>query len=191
MTTPRTPRLDRLITMEGSVTSATFRFTTGFSVDTNSRTITVPRTDADGQTVMEPAVGSVVIFGYRNVNNHLTDRDLTVESVTSDTFNISFVYAPTFVSRLSGTPITLGFDATTPTLTFWAERRDFPARDQLEFADNFTAQVTDSRWMVRAGSRDWIAGDTFQNEGINWTVRGTAVLDRGRDYVELLARRLT
>ena len=77
----------------------------------------------------------------------------------------------------------------------WASRRDFDARDQLEFGGQLGgAQVLKSRWLVRGGPGfpPWQAGQTFQgDDGLNWTVEGTAQLGRRGEYTELAAKRIT
>ena len=74
---------------------------------------------------------------------------------------------------------------------FWAARRDFRARDQLEiaaFSGGAILTIDDVRFIVRADVGSWSVGLVFEDDdGNSRRVEGMAKLDRGR-FLELLAR---
>ena len=73
--------------------------------------------------------------------------------------------------------------------TVWAGRRDFTAQDAINASVGGTFEITDVRFIVRAGA--WAVGDEFtDDQGVLRTVRGIAHLDRGR-FIELLAREVS
>ena len=69
----------------------------------------------------------------------------------------------------------------------WAERRDFSGRDFSQVQQGAIITVRDTRYIVRAESGPWAAGDTFLDEdGVTLTVQGVQQI--GRAYLELLVR---
>ena len=69
----------------------------------------------------------------------------------------------------------------------WAGRRDFSGRDFSQVVQGGLISIRDTRYVVRAESGPWAAGDTFQDEdGATLTVQGVEQIGRG--YLELLAR---
>ena len=81
------------------------------------------------------------------------------------------------------------------TVTLWASRRDFDAKDQLEFGGQLGGvQVLKSRWLTRGGLGfdPWKAGDSFLDEdGLRWTVEGVAELGRRGEFLELASKVIT
>ena len=64
----------------------------------------------------------------------------------------------------------------------WAGRRDFS-----QVVEGGLITIRDTRYIVRAESGPWTAGDTFNDEdGNRLTVQGVEQIGRG--YLELLAR---
>ena len=76
---------------------------------------------------------------------------------------------------------------TTEDVLIWAQRRDFSWRDFSQVVQGSLISIQDTRYVVRAESGPWVAGDIFTNEdGIRFNVQGVQQL--GRQYLELLAR---
>ena len=69
----------------------------------------------------------------------------------------------------------------------WAARRDFTGRDFSQVVQGSLITIRDTRYIVRAESGPWAAGDSFEAEdGVTLTVQGVQQI--GRRYLELLAR---
>ena len=69
----------------------------------------------------------------------------------------------------------------------WAGRRDFSGRDFSQVVEGGLITIRDTRYIVRAESGPWAAGDTFTDEdGETLVVQGVQQIGRG--YLELLAR---
>ena len=69
----------------------------------------------------------------------------------------------------------------------WAARRDFSGRDFSQVVEGGIVTIRDTRYIVRAESGPWIAGDTFKDEdGATLSIQGVEQI--GRSYLELLAR---
>ena len=69
----------------------------------------------------------------------------------------------------------------------WAARMDFSGKDFSQVVEGGIITIRDTRYVVRAESGPWAAGDSFQDEdGVTLTVQGVQLI--GRQYVELLAR---
>ena len=69
----------------------------------------------------------------------------------------------------------------------WAGRRDFSGRDFSQAVAGGLVSIRDTRYIVRAESGPWAAGDTFADEdGVTLAVQGVQQI--GRSYLELLAR---
>ena len=89
----------------------------------------------------------------------------------------------------SGTILELGIPGggqmevtTTTEVKIWAGRRDYS-----QVVQGSLITIQDTRYVVRAESGPWAAGDTFTNEdGMTLNVQGVQQL--GRQYLELLAR---
>ena len=69
----------------------------------------------------------------------------------------------------------------------WAGRRDFSGRDFSQVVQGGIISVRDTRYIVRAESGPWVAGDTFTDEDGN-TLYVQGVQQIGRAFIELLAR---
>ena len=69
----------------------------------------------------------------------------------------------------------------------WAARRDFSGRDFSQVVQGSLITIRDTRYIVRAESGPWIAGDTITDEdGATLSIQGVSQI--GRAYLELLAR---
>ena len=69
----------------------------------------------------------------------------------------------------------------------WAGRRDFSGRDFSQVVQGGLITIRDTRYIVRAESGPWAAGDTFTDEnGVTLSLQGVEQI--GRQYLELLAR---
>ena len=76
---------------------------------------------------------------------------------------------------------------TTEEVKIWAARMDFSGKDFSQVLQGGIITIRDTRYIVRAESGPWAAGDSFQDEdGVTLTVQGVQLI--GRQYVELLAR---
>ena len=69
----------------------------------------------------------------------------------------------------------------------WAGRRDFSGRDFSQVVQGGIINLRDTRYIVRAESGPWTAGDSFVDEDGN-TLNVQGVEQIGRGYLELLAR---
>ena len=75
----------------------------------------------------------------------------------------------------------------TTEVKIWAHRRDFTGRDFTQVQQGGLITIRDTRYVVRAESGPWAAGDTFTDEdGVTLNVQGVQQI--GRSYLELLAR---
>ena len=69
----------------------------------------------------------------------------------------------------------------------WCGRRDFSGKDFSQVVQGGIVTIRDTRYIVRAESGPWAAGDTFVDEDDEeLVVQG--VQQTGRQYLELLAR---
>ena len=69
----------------------------------------------------------------------------------------------------------------------WAQRKDFSGRDSSQVVQGSLITIRDTRYIVRAESGPWAAGDTFTDEnGVTLSLQGVEQI--GRQYLELLAR---
>ena len=69
----------------------------------------------------------------------------------------------------------------------WAGRRDFSGRDFSQVVQGGLISIRDTRYIVRAESGPWAAGDTFTDEdGATLALQGVEQI--GRAYLELLVR---
>ena len=69
----------------------------------------------------------------------------------------------------------------------WAGRRDFSGKDFSQVVQGGLISIRDTRYIVRAESGPWAAGDTFKDEdGATLSIQGVEQI--GRSYLELLAR---
>ena len=69
----------------------------------------------------------------------------------------------------------------------WAQRKDFSGRDFSQVVQGSLITIRDTRYIVRAESGPWAAGDTFTDEnGVTLSLQGVEQI--GRQYLELLAR---
>ena len=69
----------------------------------------------------------------------------------------------------------------------WAGRRDFSGRDFSQVVEGSLITIRDTRYIVRAETGPWAAGDTFTDEnGMTLSVQGVQQI--GRQYLELLVR---
>ena len=69
----------------------------------------------------------------------------------------------------------------------WAGRRDFSGRDFSQVVQGGIINLRDTRYIVRAESGPWTAGDSFVDEdGVTLVVQGVQQI--GRQFLEILAR---
>ena len=97
---------------------------------------------------------------------------------------------PVHLDRIiTRTIIPLDEDEDSYTVSAWAGRVDFTARDTLTFTVSGGVNVHDTRFYVAdvPGGTPWTVGDTFQDAGARYTVRGIAQLPDVRQ-LELLVR---
>ena len=193
MTTRNLPPLDRLIerevTTSGAVQSASHTFAHG-ATTISGQTLTLPLTDEDGATVTPPAVGAVLNLDGRNSFNSPASAMITVAALTVDT-EIEITFTGSIGTIASGRSLTVGYmvqPEVISTVKVWAGRRDFPAGDFVDSTTSGLVNINDSRYIVRAESGPWAAGDRLtDDDGNARTVQGVSQLDRR--FLEILARR--
>ena len=209
-----TPRLDRQITREATVTvevpsSKTYAYDAeyirGGNTDLDAGTwvrisdtlLAIATNDSNGLPFPDdlslPANGVEVSWDGAAATI-LTITDLTV-------IRHSFTFQPisihlTFNAALpaAGGALSIGIDTggtqtveQTVTQRIWAARRDFSGKDFSQVVQGALLTIRDTRYIVRRESGPWIAGDTFNDEdGMTLSVQGVQQI--GRAYLELLAR---
>ena len=108
--------------------------------------------------------------GFDTTLDRLISRTIRGESTGRDAFN----------QPIPGPEVTA---------TTWAGRRDFTARDQSFAGPGGPITLEDTRYYVRGEIGPWKVGDTFQDNGDTYRVRGIAGVRGGR-LLELLVRRV-
>ena len=205
-----TPRLDRQISHDVTTTvevpaSKTYVF--------NTEELSTDRIDDGGwrrDSDTELAIGLNDSNGvsFPDLFPPLTDAEVAFDGATATILTLTgfdLIRNPfgqllgillTFddVLPAAGTALSLmvptgGTQSVTQTVTqaLWAARRDFSGKDFSQVLQGGIITIRDTRYVVRAESLPWAAGDSFQDEdGVTLTVQGVQLI--GRQYVELLAR---
>ena len=207
-----TPRLDRQITREVTTTTITqggidFTWAEELTVDIDPQDGQWRRT-SDRQLILSanPTTGGAfpddLEAPVRGVEVSFDDGAATQLTITAITIKRHFF---TFMPLT----VTLDFDGdlpasgellkvrlpggqdievtTTEQVKIWAGRRDFSGRDFSQVVQGGLINLRDTRYIVRAESGPWTAGDAFNDEdGNRLTVQGVEQIGRG--YLELLAR---
>ena len=207
-----TPRLDRQITREVETTTTT----QGGADFTWAEELTVAIDPQDGQwrrasdtqllLSANPSTGGpfpsdleAPVSGVEVSFDDGAATELTIMAIAIDTHPFTgqpMAYTFDFDGALPASGDVLkvripgGEEMTVTTIEdvkIWAGRRDFSGRDFSQVVEGSLVTIQDSRYIVRAESGPWAAGDTFTDEdGVTLVVQGVQQI--GRQYLELLVR---
>ena len=169
-----------------------------YGLDNTAQRLNLGLADSNGLALPMLQAAQEVVLEYRNAFNQADNSVVTIVGSTLTGTRVEILFLGPMPSLRRGSRLSVSFTiaGANTSRTYWAKRRDFDAKDQLEFTNGGLAgaQVLNSRWLVRGlpAGRRWTAGDQFADEdGREWTVEGTAEMGRRGEFLELSARRVT
>ena len=207
-----TPRLDRQITREVTTTTTTqggadYTWADELTVDIDPQD-GLWRRPSDTQLVLSASPSTGGPFPS-DLEAPVSGVEVSFDDGAATSLTITAIAIKTHFFTFAPLVFTLDFDGdlpasgevlkirlpggqdvevtTTEDVLIWAQRRDFSWRDFSQLEQGSLLTIQDTRYVVRAESGPWAAGDTFTNEdGVTLHVQGVQQL--GRQYLELLSR---